>query len=148
MLSEQDKAEASAMLHEMLSNRKPVQRRTYAEIEEEQRRRGDDPYGCGGSLGQWIEADLKAKALAARKKVVPLINPSGPKNGPRVPFEVLLGTIQHGAWRSPSELAKAYQRPHSWVVRLRSVVLSQGYMTRQGWRECFVGLQRVGLRVG
>ncbi|QOJ36861.1 MAG: hypothetical protein HRU82_18740 [Nitrospira sp.] len=143
MLSQKDIEEASAMLRESMANHRPVKRRTYAEYEEEERRLHEDPYGCGGSFGRWLIAERKAKDLAARKKVEPLVNPKGrrglrqSRNGPRVPFETILGTIQHGAWRSPDEMAKAYSRPRAWAMQFRAVAIAQGYITKEEWKAAF-----------
>lgn len=92
----------------------------------------------GPPLGQLIEAEKQAKELAARKKVELTIRRLEP---PGVPFEVLLGTIRYGAWRSPLEMAAAYSKGPAWVRRLRSVVIAEGYMSPAQWRGAFANHQ-------
>lgn len=142
MLSQKAIEEASAMLHASLANHKqpsdgkPVKRRTYAEREEEERQLHEDPYGCGGAFGRWLEAERKAKDLAARKAVEPLVDKRR-KNGPRVPLALILDRLRGGAWASPQDLAKAYGRACGWVVKLRSVAIAQKLITKEEWSAAF-----------
>lgn len=92
----------------------------------------------GPPLGLLIQREKEAKEAAARMKVEPLL--PGPKGTIRetVPFSVLLGTIQFGAWRSPRELAKTYAKTAGWVSRVRSVAIAQSFLTAKEWRTSFV----------